>query len=47
MSGLDSKFIKALGFLPKVNLYALQFPRFEVLNVLNINVANDKYCGHI
>ena len=47
MSGLDSKLIKASGFLPKVNSYGLWFPKFGVLNVLYANVANDKYFGHI
>ena len=47
MSGFEFKFNNGLGFLPKVNLYGLQFPKFEVLNVFYAKVAKGKYFGHI
>ena len=47
MSGFESKFNNGLGFLPKVNSYGLQFPKFGVLNVLYAKVAKGKYFGNI
>ena len=47
ISGFESRFINGLGFLPSVSSYGLQFPKFGVLNVLYVNVANHRYFGHI
>ena len=47
MSGFVSMSSSNLGFLPKVNSYGLQFPKFGLLKVLYANVANDTYFVHI
>ena len=47
MSGIVSKLCNIFGFLLKTNPYRLKFTKFGVLNVLYVNVANNKYFGHI